>query len=73
MKILDLISGVSTAVTNEEADFINQHPDGVKIHALSEHGQWVAQNLVRKGIYSISTDNQRLINNSHETSNRKNL
>ena len=73
MKILDLLNGVSTAVTNEEADFIEQHPTGVKIHALGEHSQWLAQNLVRKGIYSISTDNQRLINNSHETSNRKNL
>jgi len=70
MKILDLLKGVSTIVTNEENKFINQHRSKVKIHALGEHDQWIAQNLVRKGVFSISTDNQTLINRANETHNR---
>jgi hypothetical protein len=67
MKIAQLISGMSIAVTNEEQQFINTHNDRVKITSLDEHEQWLAQNMVRKGLYSISNDNVTLLKNLNET------
>jgi hypothetical protein len=66
MKIVQLLSGFPTAITNEEQEFVRRHPTEVTITSLDEHNQVVAQNLVRKGIYSISKDDRRLINNCHE-------
>jgi hypothetical protein len=66
MKIVQLLSGYATAITNEEQHFVKSHPSEVSISSLDEHNQVVAQNLVRKGIYSISKDDRRLINNCHE-------
>lgn len=65
MKIVQLLSGFSTPITNEERLFINHHPDDVKITSLSEREQWLAQNLVRKGVYRISTDSNTLYNESN--------
>jgi hypothetical protein len=73
MKIVQLLTGLPTVVTNEERDFIQHHPERVKITSLSEHDQWLAQTLVRKGIYSISKDNVTLINNSNEKDTRTSL
>lgn len=67
MKISQLISGVGIAITNEEQKFIDKHGDAVKITSLDHHDQWLAQNLVRKGIYEISKDNVTLINRLDET------
>lgn len=67
MKIIHLLSGLSTPITNEEREFIKQHPDAVKITSLGEHDQWLAQNLVRKDVYRISTDNNTLHNNINES------
>jgi len=67
MKIIQLIGGLSTPITNEERGFIQQHPTAVKITSLGEHEQWVAQNLVRKGIYTISKDSNTLYNNLNES------
>jgi hypothetical protein len=67
MKIVQLLSGWSLPVTNEEKQLIKQHPDRVKISSLSEREQIVAHNLVRKGLYSISNDNLSLINQCNET------
>jgi hypothetical protein len=66
MKIVQLLSGISTAITNEEQDFIEKHPTHVKITSLDEHNNWLAQNLVRKGIYAISKDNNVIVKNLHE-------
>lgn len=60
MKIANLLSNIDAYITNEEYAFITSH-DRVKINNLDEHQQWVAQNLVRKGLYSISKDNNTLI------------
>ena len=66
MKIVQLLSGFPTAITNEELQFIDQHHQSVTINSLDDHGQWVAQNLVRKGVYSISKDSRTLVNNLNE-------
>jgi hypothetical protein len=67
MKILQLLNGIPTAITNEEKTFVERHPSNVRISGLDEHSQVIAQNLVRKGIYSISKDNNTLINNAKNT------
>jgi hypothetical protein len=67
MKIAQLLSGVSIVVTNEEQQFIDTHKNQVKITSLDNHDQWLAQNMVRKGLYSISNDNTTLLKNLHET------
>ena len=61
MKIQQLLGGLSVVVTNEEQQFIDRHRDRVKLTSLDEHDQWLAQNMVRKGLYSISNDSTTLI------------
>jgi hypothetical protein len=67
MKIAQLLSGVNIVITNQEQQFIESHNNIVSINSLSEHDQWLAQNLVRKGIYSISNNSQMLIKKINET------
>jgi len=67
MKIVQILSGISTPITNEEREFLKKHSSSVKITSLDERDQWLAQNLVRKGIYSISTDNNTLTTSINET------
>ena len=61
MKISQLLSGHRIMVTNEEQRFINRNRSNVKLTALDERDSWLAQNLVRKGLYNISKDNNTLI------------
>ena len=63
MKIVQLLSGINTYLTNEEQQFVNTHRESVKIHSLNERDQWMAQNLVRKGLYTISNDSNTLVKN----------
>ena len=65
MKIAQLLSGVDIMLNNQEKQFVEKYIQ-VKIDSLNEQEQWLAQNLVRKGIYKISKDNQSLIKNLHE-------
>ena len=67
MKIGQLLSGMHIVLTNEEQAFIRRHKDSVSITSLDEHDSWLAQNLVRKGLYSISKDNRTLIKQLDET------
>jgi hypothetical protein len=67
MKITQLLSGIGIAVTNQEQQFIENHTNNISITSLSERDQWLAQNLVRKGIYSISNDSRTLIKKINET------
>lgn len=62
MKIHQLLSGFGLYLNNEEKTFLEEH-DEVKITSLDEHNRWLVQNLVRKGVYSISKDNNTLIKN----------
>ena len=61
MKISQLLSGHHTMVTNEEQRFIDRNRSNVKLTALDERDSWLSQNLVRKGLYNISKDNNTLI------------
>ena len=70
MKIAQLITGVSIALTNEERRFVDKHENHVSLRSLDEHDQWLAQNLVRKGIYTISKDSNTLIKKLDETSSK---
>lgn len=68
MKIHHLLGGISIAITNEERSFIQSHDKHIPLSALDERGVWLAQNLVRKNVYSLTTDNKSIvINNGHET------
>lgn len=66
MKIHQLLSDVHIPLTNEETDFVKGHPNKIRLESLDDHNLWVAQNLVRKGIYSISKDSRILIKNLHD-------
>lgn len=61
MKIAQLLDGINTYLNNEEKQFVESH-DTIKISGLDDHNQWIAQNLVRRGLYSIS-NNDTLIKN----------
>lgn len=61
MKIHQLLDSPSIILTNEEKSFIDKHKDEIAIRALFDRDEVVARNLVRKGVYEISNDNQNLI------------
>jgi hypothetical protein len=61
MKINQLLSGHSIMITNEEQRFIDRNRSAVRLTALDDRDTWLAQNLVRKGLYNISKDNNTLI------------
>jgi hypothetical protein len=69
MKISHLISGLLIPLSNQEKLFTEKY-NSVKIDHLNEQDKWLAQNLVRKGIYTISKDNNTLIKNLDETTYR---
>ena len=61
MRIHQLIDSPSVVVTNEEKTFIDQHGNDVAVLLLDDHKKWVAQNLVRKGVYELSKDGRYLL------------
>jgi hypothetical protein len=67
MKIRQLLSGMDIVLTNQEQSFVEKHSDKISMTGLDEHNQWLAQNLVRKGVYTISKDTHTLIRKIHET------
>jgi hypothetical protein len=56
MRFHQIIGGIPIQVSNEERDFIKEHGDTISLEMLDEHQEHTAQNLVRKGVYSISKD-----------------
>jgi hypothetical protein len=62
MKIHQLVGGTAIALTNEETSFVKKHNEQVKLTSLDDHDQWLAQSLVRKGVYQISKDSNTLVN-----------
>lgn len=56
MRIEQLVSGLKVILTNEERAFVDHHKNKFSLDSLNERDQWLVQNLVRKGIYSISND-----------------
>jgi hypothetical protein len=66
MKIKQLLSGFPTPISNEEDRFIEHHNGPIKLSSLDEHDQWLAQSLVRKGVYTISKDSNTITPNLNE-------
>lgn len=56
MRIHHILDGISIIITNEERRFITKNEENVSLESLDDHEQWVAQNLVRKGVYTLSKD-----------------
>jgi hypothetical protein len=66
MKIYQLLSNnLAVVVTNEEQQFMLRHDNNIRLNSLDEHDELLAQNLVRKGVYSISNDSSTLIRETH--------
>jgi hypothetical protein len=59
MKITDLFESVRIVLSNEEQEFVKHHGHKIFVSSLDQHANWVAQNLVRKGIYEISNDDNK--------------
>lgn len=66
MKIYQLLDSIQLPVTNEEHDFMNRYNDQIRITSLDERDILLAHNLVRKGVYAISNDNNTLIKKVNE-------
>lgn len=61
MKIHQLLDAPAIILTNEEQDFVSRHRNEIPLRSLWDRDQVLARNLVRKGVYEISKDNQNLI------------
>lgn len=61
MKIVQLLSGMNLVLNNQEREFVERHGNSISLTSLTEQEQWLAQNLVRKGFYSISNDSKFLV------------
>lgn len=70
MKIAQLLDGFPIPLSNQEQEFISSHNRKIRLSGLSEQETWIAQNLVRKGVYSISNDNSTLIKQLDESNPR---
>lgn len=66
MNILELLSGIKIALTNEEQKFLDQYGHRVHVIALNGRDEVVARNLVKKGVYNWSPNRKMLINPKHE-------
>ncbi len=63
MKIEHLLSNIDIMLSNQEKKFIDNH-SSLNVNNLKENELWLVQNLIRKGVYEISTqDNNILIKN----------
>lgn len=73
MRINQILSGVPLIINNEEKEFVKKHPTGVRLSSLSEHDSWLAQNLVRKGLYKLTNDGRTIIIDKKYEDSRKSV
>ena len=73
MRINQILSGVPVIINNEEKDFVKKHPTSVRLSSLSEHDSWLAQNLVRKGLYRLTNDGRTIVIDKKYEDNRKSV
>lgn len=73
MRINQILSGVPLLINNEEKDFVKKHPTSVRLSSLSERDSWLAQNLVRKGLYRLTNDGRTIIIDKKYEDNRKSV
>jgi len=67
MRFYEIADKTQLPVSNEEHNFIQRYKDEARLTSLDEHDTWIAQNLVRKGVYAISKDNNTLVKQVNET------
>jgi hypothetical protein len=60
MKIHQILDGISIIITNEERDFIKKHGNDVPLSLLDQHQNYLAQTLIRKGVYEMSDDRRKI-------------
>jgi hypothetical protein len=70
MKIYELIDLPYLPISNEEHLFVENHSSHIDIDTLKDREIVIAQNLVRKGLYSISNDSTTLIRQGHEVNKK---
>lgn len=61
MKLHEISGGVPIFLTTEEDLFIKKHGNQIYVSSLDEHNTYLANNLIRKGVYDISND-RKVIN-----------
>jgi hypothetical protein len=61
MKIHQIVGAPSIILTNEEKSFVNHHENEIPIKNLYDRDEVIARNLVRKGVYEISNDDQYIV------------
>jgi hypothetical protein len=65
MKIHHIIGGPSILLSNEEREFIKKYDATIALGMLDEHQEYLANNLIRKGVYSISNDKKYITRIDH--------
>ena len=70
MKIHHILDGISIIMSNQERDFIKTHSANVLLSSLNEQELWIAQNLVRKGIYRLTNDSRSVVVNRSSNDHR---
>lgn len=73
MKIHHIVDRPPIALTNEEHQFVDRHPTEIALKGLYDRDLIIAQTLVRKGIYEISTDKQTLLLQHDDQKSPKNI
>lgn len=61
MRIHQILGAPAIIISNEEKKFIKRYGEEISLSMLHEREQVLARNLVRKGVYDISDDNNQLI------------
>ena len=61
MKIHQILGAPAIFLTNEEQNFIKGHHNEIALRSLFDREEIIARNLVRKGVYEISNDNNNII------------
>ena len=73
MRVYELLDSPKLVISNEEHHFAEHHPSHIELSALTERDLVIAQNLVRKGLYSISKDSTTIIRQGHEVNKKPTL
>jgi hypothetical protein len=61
VKILDLYSELPIILNNEEKKFVVVHGFRASLSSMNERDQWIAENLIRKGVYNYSHDRAYIV------------
>ena len=65
MKMQELYAGMSVMLTNEENNFVILHGYDVPVTSLNEREELIANSLIKKGVYDISSDRKYLTKPQH--------